>query len=83
MCIRDRLGIAATRNRGVLRVFAPVVGLLAAMALHAMWNSTALLGSQGALTLYFLLQMPLFGVAAAFAAWTVSYTHLDVYKRQG
>lgn len=69
-CTGVGLGIAATRNRGVLRVFAPVVGLLAAMALHAMWNSTALLGSQGALTLYFLLQMPLFGVAAAFAAWT-------------
>lgn len=68
-CTGVGLGIAATRSRGPLRVIAPVVGLLLAMTLHALWNSSALLGAEGALTLYFVLQVPLFIAAAAFAAW--------------
>lgn len=68
-CTGVGLGIAAMRSRGTLRFVAPVVGLALAMCLHAVWNTTALLGADGALTLYFVLQLPLFIAAGLFAAW--------------
>jgi RsiW-degrading membrane proteinase PrsW (M82 family) len=68
-CTGVGLGIASTRSRGPLRVVAPVLGLLLAMTLHALWNGAAVLGAEGALTLYFVLQVPLFIAVAAFAVW--------------
>lgn len=68
-CTGVGLGIAAMRSRGALRYLAPVAGLLLAMSLHAFWNAAALLGADGALTAYFLLQVPLFLAATGFAIW--------------
>ena len=68
-CTGVGLGIAAMRSRGILRYVAPVLGLLVAMGLHAFWNTIALVGAEGALTLYAVCQLPLFVVAGAFAAW--------------
>ncbi|MCA0436601.1 MAG: PrsW family intramembrane metalloprotease [Actinobacteria bacterium] len=68
-CFGVGLGIAATRSRGAVRFIAPVVGLLLAMFLHGLWNATALVGADGAVTLYLLLQVPMFVVAGIFAAW--------------
>ena len=40
-----------------------VVGLVLAMALHALWNATALLGLIGWFVVYLLVQVPLFAAA--------------------
>ena len=55
------IGIAARTPSKLMRVLAPLAGYLAAVSLHALWNSAALLGgSKTFLTVYFLIMVPLF-----------------------
>ena len=54
------IGIAARTASKVMRFLAPVAGYLAAVSLHALWNSAALLGGSKFLTVYFLIMLPLF-----------------------
>ena len=55
------IGIAARTPSKVLRIVAPVSGYLAAVCLHALWNSAALLGgSKMFLNIYFLVMVPMF-----------------------
>lgn len=63
------IGIAASRPAEAVRVIAPVIGLAAAIGLHAAWNLSALIGLDGFLTRYLLLQFPVFLAALWFAAW--------------
>ena len=62
------LGIAVSTRSKSLRVIAPVLGLLAAMALHSLWNTSA--GSGLFLGVYVLIMVPVFvliGVIVRFA----------------
>jgi protease PrsW len=52
------LGIAAASGSRTVRVVAPVAGLLAAMALHSLWNTSA--GSGLFLGVYVLIMLPIF-----------------------
>jgi RsiW-degrading membrane proteinase PrsW (M82 family) len=63
------IGLAATARRPLLRVLAPAAGLAAAVVAHAAWNASAVLGLEGFVTGYLLLQLPLFVGALVFAAW--------------
>ncbi|WP_226913445.1 PrsW family intramembrane metalloprotease [Gephyromycinifex aptenodytis] len=63
------IGVMVSRGRGLLRFFAPLLGLLTAMGLHALWNGSAVLGLQGWVTAYLLVQVPIFVATIGFAVW--------------
>lgn len=55
------LGIAASSSRRGVRMFAPAAGLLAAMSLHSLWNTSAGVGGGSAFFgVYFLIMVPVF-----------------------
>ena len=64
------LGIAASRPRGAIRVAAPVVGYLVAVALHALWNISSLGSFTGFLTGYVLIMVPAFALTVGVATWS-------------
>jgi RsiW-degrading membrane proteinase PrsW (M82 family) len=54
-------GVAARTTQKAVRILAPLGGYLVAVCLHALWNSSAILGgSKAFLTVYFLIMVPLF-----------------------
>jgi protease PrsW len=66
------IGIAvSTRHPGV-RVLAPILGLLAAMLMHAIWNGSAFWGANGFLFAYGAIMLPLLVVVLALAIWARS-----------
>ena len=89
VCTGVGLGIAASRPRGVLRWIAPLVGLVLAIGLHALWNGSTMLGLEGAVNAYLFGQLPLFLVVIAFALWArhrearVLATYLNGYASAG
>ncbi len=68
-CTGVGIGFAATKANGSARVFAPLAGLALAIALHASWNYSAVVGLDGYFTRYLAFQLPVFVAAVAFAAW--------------
>lgn len=64
------LGVAARTARPALRVVAPLVGYLCAVALHAAWNLASLAGLRGFLTGYLLVMLPVFVLAVGVATWS-------------
>jgi RsiW-degrading membrane proteinase PrsW (M82 family) len=63
------IGIAATtRNRG-LKVFAPVAGYLLAVLSHAIWNLAAVTGGAGLLSVYLVVEVPIFIAFVALVVW--------------
>ncbi len=67
-CVGIALGIAARRSNGVAVGIAFPAGLIAAMALHALWNGSAVAG-EAFLVLYLVVQVPLFGATIGLMAW--------------
>jgi RsiW-degrading membrane proteinase PrsW (M82 family) len=68
------IGLAARTSSAAVRWFAPIGGLLVAMALHASWNLMAVLSSQNAEPLFFLygyvaVMMPIFLGMVGLAIW--------------
>ncbi|PPK63551.1 PrsW family intramembrane metalloprotease [Actinokineospora auranticolor] len=64
------IGVAARTRSPQVRILAPVAGYLAAALLHALWNGSATLGTANTfLTVYFLVMVPVFGVAVYFLHW--------------
>lgn len=60
------LGLAAQTDRRALKVFAPIVGLGCAMALHSLWNLSAATHPLLYFATYFLVMVPAFvGVLVA------------------
>jgi RsiW-degrading membrane proteinase PrsW (M82 family) len=54
-------GVAARTTQKAVRILAPLGGYIVAVCLHALWNSSAILGgSKAFLTVYFLIMVPLF-----------------------
>ncbi len=68
-------GIARETHKAAVKLIAPLAGYVAAMFLHALWNTLASFSSQVFFAGYFILQMPLF----------LAFVGLIVYlvKREG
>jgi RsiW-degrading membrane proteinase PrsW (M82 family) len=82
-------GVSVTTRRRWLRYFAPVLGWLTAVTLHGLWNLSALAGLRGFVTVYVVLQVPIFLAAVGFALWArrregrLIGRHLGVYAETG
>lgn len=82
------IGVAVT-GRGAARYLAPAAGLLLAMVLHGLWNYSAVVGASGWLTLYLMLQVPLFVATIVLVLWMrrregrLVARHLDTYAAHG
>jgi protease PrsW len=67
------IGIAVSSRRPVVRVLAPILGFLAAVLLHAIWNGSAFWeDGQGFLFAYVAIMLPLLVVILAVAIWARS-----------
>jgi protease PrsW len=63
------VGIAvAARSRG-LRFAAPLLGYLAAVAAHGIWNGSTIFGGENFILVYLILMAPAFLGAVGFAVW--------------
>lgn len=63
------IGYVAHR-RGAVQVVVPLLGLAVAIALHAGWNLSAVIGLDGYVARYLVLQLPVFLAAVGFAVWS-------------
>ncbi len=69
-------GIARESHKTYVRILLPVLGYLAAVALHALWNGLAVIGGlQGFVIGYVFLQIPFFLIFVGFSFY--------VMRRQG
>jgi protease PrsW len=66
------IGIAVTTRRPVVRVLAPILGFLAAVVMHGIWNGSTFWGAQGFLFAYGAIILPLLIVVLAVAIWARS-----------
>ncbi|MEO7352125.1 MAG: PrsW family intramembrane metalloprotease [Marmoricola sp.] len=65
------IGLAVTARSKVVRVTAPIVGYLIAVAAHAAWNgSLSLDDGRNALATYAFLMLPAFLLLIGFAVWS-------------
>ncbi len=67
-CTGVALGFAARRKGWLRGIGIFLVGLLLAMALHALWNGSSFIvsGLDGFFLIYFVVQVPLFALAVVF-----------------
>ncbi|MFF9866696.1 MULTISPECIES: PrsW family intramembrane metalloprotease [unclassified Streptomyces] len=65
-------GIAAltARRKRVRRAALPLLGLVLAMGVHALWNGSAALGPWGFYAVYGMFMVPAFGLLTWLAIWT-------------
>ena len=70
--------VSSLRNNLILLLVIPITLILAAVLATIM--NKAIYGKAGARALYFLPYVT--NMVAIATVWPVSYTHLDVYKRQ-
>ncbi|MFE9853533.1 PrsW family glutamic-type intramembrane protease [Streptomyces sp. NPDC005576] len=61
---------AGGRRRRVGRIALPLLGLLLAMGMHALWNSSATWGPYGFYLVYGAAMMPAFGLLTWLAIWS-------------
>ncbi|MEU4128204.1 PrsW family intramembrane metalloprotease [Streptomyces wuyuanensis] len=64
------LAAATARHRRVRRVALPMVGLLLAMSVHALWNGSGVFGPWGFFAVYAAFMVPAFGLLTWLAVWT-------------
>ncbi|MFI1466736.1 PrsW family intramembrane metalloprotease [Streptomyces wuyuanensis] len=64
------LAAASARHRRVRRVALPVLGLLLAMSVHALWNGSGVFGPWGFFAVYAAFMVPAFGLLTWLAVWT-------------
>ena len=69
VCTGIGIGIAATTRSRALKVLAPVAGYLLAALLHAIWNLAAVTGGAGLVTVYLLVEVPIFLAFVALVVW--------------
>lgn len=68
-CTGAALGLAArSRNRSAVSWLLPL-GLLGAILTHALWNATSLVAGEAYLTVFVLVQVPLFAGVVGLAVW--------------
>ncbi|MFJ3826296.1 PrsW family intramembrane metalloprotease [Streptomyces nodosus] len=65
-------GVAAlySERRRLLRVLAPLGGLLLAMGMHATWNGSSAFGDYGFFAVYASFMVPAFGLLTWLVIWT-------------
>jgi len=66
------IGIAVATRRPGVRVLAPILGFLAAVVMHAIWNGSTFWGGNGFLVAYSAIFLPLLIVILAVAVWARS-----------
>jgi hypothetical protein len=66
------IGIAVSTRRPAVRVLAPILGFLAAVVMHGIWNGSTFWGAQGFLFAYGAIILPLLIVVLAVAIWARS-----------
>ncbi|MCX5387751.1 PrsW family intramembrane metalloprotease [Streptomyces sp. NBC_00083] len=57
-------------GRRLRRVAFPLLGLVLAMGMHALWNSSALFGTYGFYIVYGAVMVPVFGLLTWLAVWS-------------
>ncbi|WP_328299589.1 PrsW family intramembrane metalloprotease [Streptomyces sp. NBC_00435] len=62
-------GAAALAARRTRRIALPLLALVSAIGLHALWNSSSDLGESGFYVVYGCVMVPLFGLLAWLAVW--------------
>jgi RsiW-degrading membrane proteinase PrsW (M82 family) len=83
------IGLAVRSRNPLVKMTAPILGYLGAVALHGAWNLSAASGLAGFATTYVLLQVPVFLGFAALAIvarrreGTLVATHLAIYGSSG
>lgn len=68
-CTGVGIGLAAMSRSRAAEVLGPFIGFVCAVALHALWNVSAVLGLEGFFNRYLVLQLPIFLLAIAFVLW--------------
>ena len=66
------LGVAVRSSSRTVRTFAPIAGLLTAMALHGSWNLMSVVATQSAYVIlygYFAVMVPIFLGMVTFTLW--------------
>ncbi|RNL71794.1 PrsW family intramembrane metalloprotease [Streptomyces sp. I6] len=64
------LAAASARHRRVRRAALPLLGLLLAMGMHALWNGSAVFGPLGFYAVYAAFMVPAFGLLTWLAVWS-------------
>lgn len=83
------IGLAVSRPGVANRLLAPIAGWTVAVALHAAWNASTLLGLRGFVTVYAVVQVPIFVAAIVLAVVArgrearLIADHLQVYADAG
>jgi len=63
------VGVAATSRSGLVRFVAPVAGFVLAVLLHGIWNLAAVTGGQGFVTVFLLVEVPIFLAFIGLIVW--------------
>jgi RsiW-degrading membrane proteinase PrsW (M82 family) len=63
------VGIAATSTRAATRVLAPLTGFVLAVLLHGIWNLAAVTGGDGFVTVFLLVEVPIFLAFLGLVVW--------------
>ncbi|MFE3944946.1 PrsW family intramembrane metalloprotease [Streptomyces sp. NPDC059118] len=64
------LAAAAPRRARVRRVALPLLGLVLAMGMHALWNGSAVFGPYGFYAVYGVFMVPVFGLVTWLVIWS-------------
>jgi RsiW-degrading membrane proteinase PrsW (M82 family) len=63
------IGVAASARSGVVKVAAPMGGYVLACLAHSLWNLSAVTGGAGLVTVYFLVEVPIFLAFLGLVVW--------------
>ncbi len=63
------VGIAATARSWGPRLLAPVIGYILAVLAHALWNLAAVASGTGLVTVYLVVEVPVFLAFVGFVVW--------------
>jgi protease PrsW len=83
------IGIAATTRHRGLKVLAPVGGYLLAALSHALWNLAAITGGAGMVSVYLVVEVPIFIAFVVLVVWArrregrLIGRHLSAYADAG
>ncbi|SCF61020.1 Membrane proteinase PrsW, cleaves anti-sigma factor RsiW, M82 family [Streptomyces sp. Ncost-T10-10d] len=64
------LAAVSARHRRIRRIALPLLGLVLAMGMHALWNGSASFGPYGFYAVYGVFMVPVFGLVTWLAIWS-------------
>src|SRR3954447_24778857 len=68
-CIGVGVGLAVSSRRRSVRILAPIAGYVAAVTLHAIWNTSTVYGPGNFVSVYLILMAPIFLTGVGLAVW--------------